>query len=404
MLRIARVFLALAAAAFGAAPARAGRILYVSEAAQARIDGFCLAADGSLAPSPAVQAPTAAGELRRVIVGTAPDGTARALYVAEADRVESFPIRADGSLGPPVARFVGNPRDLAVSSAQNRLYVPDNTPGKERILALPLDPTTGVLVPGADPTSSVRESASALLEGMALAPGRLYVSSDDQSTNIWVDVFFLDANGELTTTNGTVDCAEVGGKVPKRCRRVVPGGARSIALSADARLLYVTIEFAHRIVSFALAPDGTFPLEPKPKIGKKCAENPGSDACFKHPKPTSRTTPRAPYLSILAYRTAIFGSVFGKGRVDSYRLKPDGRLRPAVAGFTPDDLRLSPVRMAASGQVLYVPMGLFDEVRAYPLSRKTGALASPSFFSATNQQNGSFPNDAAVAVLPGSCG
>src|SRR5579884_3932787 len=228
MLRIARVFLALAAAAFGAAPARAGRILYVSEAAQARIDGFCLAADGSLAPSPAVQAPTAAGELRRVIVGTA-------------DRVESFPIRADGSLGPPVARFVGNPRDLAVSSAQNRLYVPDNTPGKERILALPLDPTTGVLVPGADPTSSVRESASALLEGMALAPGRLYVSSDDQSTNIWVDVFFLDANGELTTSNGTVDCAEVGGKVPKRCRRVVPGGARSIALSADARLLYVTI-------------------------------------------------------------------------------------------------------------------------------------------------------------------
>jgi hypothetical protein len=166
----------------------------------------------------------------------------------------------------------------------------------------------------------------------------------------------------------------------------------------------VVIEFAHRIASFALAPDGTFPLEPKGKIGKKCAENPGSDACFKHPKPTSRTTPRAPYLSILAYRTAIFGSVFGKGRVDSYRLKPDGRLRPAVAGFTPDDLRLSPVRMAASGQVLYVPTGLFDEVRAYPLSRKTGALASPSPFSATNQQTGSFPNDAAVAVLSGPCG
>ncbi|HLK11226.1 MAG TPA: hypothetical protein VKW76_07590 [Candidatus Binatia bacterium] len=404
MLRVLRVLVALAAAAVAAVPARAGRILYVTESSQSRIDGFCINPDGSLVPAPAVQAPTSGGDLRRVIVGTAPDGTARALYVAEADRVESFPIHADGSLGPAVFKFVTDPRDVAVWSEQNRLYVPDNTPGKKRIIAFPLDPATGVLVPGQSSPSIVKESAAALLEGMAFTPGRLYVSSDDQLTNIWVDVFFLDASGNITTSNGTIDCAEVNGKVPKVCRRVIPGGARVIALSPDASILYADLEFARQLGTYAIAPDGTFPLVPKTKIGKKCAENPGSDACFKRVKPTSRTAPHASYLSILVHRSAAFGSVFGKGRIDAYRLKADGRLRRVVSLATPDDLRLSPVRMTASDTVLYVATGLFDEVRAYPLSRKTGALASSSPFSATNQQTGSFPNDVAIAVLSGPCG
>src|SRR5690242_2734635 len=103
-----------------ARPALAGSILYATAASQQRIDGFCLQADGALAPTPTVQVGTGGGLPRRVLVGN------RVLYVAEVDRVEAFAIGERGSL-----RFLGgsnprkhlDPRDLTLSPDQKTLYV-----------------------------------------------------------------------------------------------------------------------------------------------------------------------------------------------------------------------------------------------------------------------------------------
>src|SRR5690348_12785902 len=75
-----------------ARPAFAGSILYATAASQQRIDGFCLQADGALAPTPTVQAGTGGGLPRRVLVGNG------VLYVAELDRLEAFAIGERGGL------------------------------------------------------------------------------------------------------------------------------------------------------------------------------------------------------------------------------------------------------------------------------------------------------------------
>src|SRR5437868_8411354 len=137
MRSVALVVVALAA--LRAPAARAGAILYATAATENRVDGFCLGADGSLAPAPTVQVGTAGVQPRRLVVAT--NGSWTVLYVVEVDRVEAFSIGSHGGLGligatPTVAAPNANPMDVGLSSDMTKLYVPED--GRDRIAAYPL--------------------------------------------------------------------------------------------------------------------------------------------------------------------------------------------------------------------------------------------------------------------------
>lgn len=98
----------------------------------------------------------------------------------------------------------------------------------------------------------------------------------------------------------------------------------------------------------------------------------------------------------------VFATEFQRGRVDAYRLQPaDNRFIVKKPKRTDEDVRTSPVGLIAHGNVLYVASGEVDQVRAYRLrTRKDSTVLE--FIGETNEQNGSFPNDVAVA-LPNTC-
>src|SRR5690242_17242379 len=93
----------------------AGSILYATAATHGGVDSFCLARDGSLTPTPKQNVQTAGATPRRLLI--APNALGgQTLYVAEADRIEAFPIMPGGALKSPsqtkpVASL--DPRDLA---------------------------------------------------------------------------------------------------------------------------------------------------------------------------------------------------------------------------------------------------------------------------------------------------
>ena len=103
-------------------------------------------------------------------------------------------------------------------------------------------------------------------------------------------------------------------------------------------------------------------------------------------------------------------SQFFRGRVDAYRLLPEPRLPdsprvrlPSRPTQTSDrDVSMTPVGAAVSEGALYVASGELDRVVAYRLGAN-GGFANPAPFSRTDEQKNSFPNDVAVAMLPGAC-
>ena len=118
-------------------------------------------------------------------------------------------------------------------------------------------------------------------------------------------------------------------------------------------------------------------------------------------------------LSPLVERYEFFHAVRGKGlmialefgKPDSFKLKTDGKTRKQPSSTTEEDVRMSPVGLIAppGGDIVYVAAGEHDRILAYRLKRN-GVLAQGTPFSETEEQPGSFPNDVAIAVLPGGCG
>ncbi|MGH7894853.1 MAG: hypothetical protein ACREQL_09300, partial [Candidatus Binatia bacterium] len=134
----------------------------------------------------------------------------------------------------------------------------------------------------------------------------------------------------------------------------------------------------------------------------------GYDALLIVPAAGSSSSPAA---------STLYGTQFYNGRIDVFSLSNGllpmkGEAPPQKTRLkTPDDLKTSPVRFVADDATLYVAAGSLDRVQAYRIRKEDGMLktvagerhtAEPPF-SVTDEQDGSFPNDVAVATLSGDC-
>ena len=174
-----------------------------------------------------------------------------------------------------------------------------------------------------------------------------------------------------------------------RSERTKLGKPRGLVVVDDR--LYVGRVNTPVILQFRLQADGTF--VPAVKQGKKTIQQ----------DPESRTDQVVWYADLRLVGQTLLGTQFDRGRVDAYSLEPDGTLPKKITRFTDATLAASPVRMAISPDgVVYVFGGLLDKIVAYRLG-DSGGLADKTPFSETEEQNGSFPNDVALATPPGGC-
>src|SRR5689334_19055465 len=131
---------AVALATLAAWPVRAGTILFATEASDNAVDGFCVASDGTLAPTPKVRITTGGSLPRRLLAKADPtSGTDGVLYVVEEDRVEAFRIDPHGGLtanGSTAADPNMTPLDVAVSDDGGTVYVPQNSTRRVAAFAL----------------------------------------------------------------------------------------------------------------------------------------------------------------------------------------------------------------------------------------------------------------------------
>ena len=503
MRRIALLALVLALAP---GSTRAGTILYATAASFNRIDGFCVARDGSLAATPTVQLQTI-DEPRRLLV------RGSVLYVAGRNQVVAFRILPRGGLeriGATVPIPGMDPRDLAFSPAGSYLYVPDR--GHDRIAAYALDaegaPARTCCSAKLDTCDAARlcttdaDCASgetcfdypscvqgAIIVGylnLAVQGSLLYVTADGVPGRI--DIHQIAADGSFlgrTSTRDPLrpvrpkDCRPDPDPDAKRLSRTIPISTRRRlqkpkALIVVGDMVYVEERALKRITAFQLQPDGTFcdtPLGEKACVGGDndgeacggdtdcpggtctaeqclggsqagasctsdsqcpsgaCGSDPGepcvpiveTKGCARRKAkrekrgqqcPASLTGEVLQYEDVVLAGETLLGTQYFKGRVDAYRLRPldkhdpgSPRVRlpsgPTVSSAR--DVVMTPVRALANDDVLYVAAGERDQVLAYRLKKDTGVLASPSPFSRTAPQSDSFPNDVAVAVLPGPC-
>jgi hypothetical protein len=509
---------------------RAGTILYTTAATRNRIDGFCVARDGSLAATPTVQLQTIDEPRRLVVRGSV-------LYVAGKHQVVAYNILDRGGLkriGATAPLSGMDPRDLAFSPAGNYLYV---RIAADHIAAYTLDaegaPARTCCSDALDTCDAARlcttddDCASdetcfdypscvqgAIIVGylnLAVQGSLLYVTADGVPGRI--DIHQIAADGSfLGRTSARDPLRPVG---PSACRDPDPkaekclGGSqagvsctsdsqcpssacgvkrpqRTIPISTRRRLqkpkalivvgdmVYVEERALKRITAFQLQPDGTFcdtPLGEKTCVGGDengeacgkdtdcpggtctaeqclggsqagasctsdsqcpggvCGSDPGepcvpileTKGCARRKAkrekrgqqcPASLTGEVLQYEDVVLAGETLLGTQYFKGRVDAYRLRPldkhdpgSPRVRlpsgPTVSSAR--DVVMTPVRALANGDVLYVAAGERDQVLAYRLKKDTGVLASPTPFSRTAPQSDSFPNDVAVAVLPGPC-
>jgi len=185
--------------------------------------------------------------------------------------------------------------------------------------------------------------------------------------------------------------------------------------AVSGNLLYAEDRGRKRIRAFELNDDGSFVTPDDADGDTSCEPTKKGGFC----KAASKTNRVANYQQILLFRpteigtesrTAILGTQFFRGRIDSYALDPVNGFLPKHARISHADLRLTPVRLTAAdnlngkGATVYVAAGEFDRIIAYRL-RNDGTLqgkgAKP--FSQTDEQDDSFPNDVAIAMLAVGC-
>jgi hypothetical protein len=270
--------------------------------------------------------------------------------------------------------------------------------------------------PASEFTTCIQNRLGASLQNLVINGDKLYVSSSSGSGRI--EVFDIAADGRLFgadhlppetpleqicgSSNSDPDKKRSEPTEPFSERRKI-ADIKSFVIAGN--LLYAEDRGRRRIRAFELMADGNFPAptpDPKPNQPDKVI----------WPAATSKTKRVANYQQILHFRDAILGTQFFRGRIDSYALNPaDGSLPNGATNLSDDDLRLTPVRLIAAenldgggGATLYVAAGEFDRIIAYKL-RSDGALlgegAEP--FSQTDEQEDSFPNDVAIAMLRDGC-
>jgi 6-phosphogluconolactonase (cycloisomerase 2 family) len=405
-----------------ARPALAGRILFATAASQQRIDGFCLGADGALAATPSVRIDTFGKQPRRVLVGTT-GASSGVLYVAEVDRIEAFRIGEHGTFGHrsgsrPVPHL--DPRDLALSPDGNTLYVTH----QGFLEAYALDAGGGL---PAQFTSCVqRATADTYLNAQAVG-GLLYVSANNAPGRI--EIYRLAADGSLPDTG----CGDPSKKDRPKVRTHADSQRTRIqepkAFVVAGDMIYVEERALRRLIAFRLQPDGTFcdKIKAKTKSEADITESCGDQSYFL-PTPkcekdqlkkqrqqctSSRTLEDLQYEGLVLHPSGrtLLGSQYFKGRIDSYRLRPETRIAgdppvrlpqaPTVMSQT--NTVMTPVRITATTDAVYVGGGEIDRVLAYRLRASDGVITDPAPFSRTDEQTNSFPNDVAVAMLSGSC-
>jgi hypothetical protein len=428
-----RIAFVVLLAALAGRPAGAGLVLYATAATVGRIDAFCLGPNGGLAGTPRTQIDLASPNPRRLLVVNG------VLYVAEPDRVEAFLIPPDGRLSRDAGMYGStnrdgsmDARDIAVSGGM--LYVTQR--GRARVAAYPLGPDGLPQQDEEDFTSCVVGPGNVGYQHVLVDGTSLYVSSDG-STGNRVDVFDILAGGQLCTSPDCttdalhpLDCRCKGAmaycttpcKDAEHCPDQRPAnfvesppvlqrrsldGPKSLLISDGT--LFVEEQSALRISGFAVAE-----LQPPPPTPAKGEKKPKPA-----PARSSKTIESLRYVALERNGSTLFGTQFGRGRTDVYRLRNPGSKRcPTCPTATPccltqnptqsskQDLRMSPVGLEVAQvgerQVLYVAAGDWDRVLAYRLNTN-GLLASRTPFSTTAEQAGSFPNDVAVAVLSAGC-
>jgi hypothetical protein len=276
------VLFAVALATLAAAPARAGRILFATEASENAVDGFCVNGDGSLEPEPLVRIETAGSRPRRLVVKADPaTGKDGVLYVVESDRVEAFRIGEHGRLAPNGA--IGEdpsmgPQDVAVSDDGQIVYVPQN--GRRRIAAYTLDADgrlpqdfSSCLNGPFGPATSV----SLVRNGASTSPSRSSADVSRSSTSC-PTATAAPARRQLETRTGATSPAR-----SPNGELLTPGAF----VISDDDVVYVESLANRRILAFQLT-DGLFE---SPKIKKTGSRSPHR-RCARWSRPT-RTSPRS---------------------------------------------------------------------------------------------------------------
>lgn len=390
--------------------ATAGTVLYATRTTPDPADndassiyGYCVKSNGGLGAITKYRIRTAGQYPRRLLVANG------VLYVAETDRVEAFSIGPKGGLTrlestTPKGRM--NPHDLAVSDDGTTLYVPRRE--QSQIVSYKIGANGFEFGPngtaGADDYDSCvhrrtrgdNAAGRQLWESMAVRGNRLYVSL--RASGAGVRVYTLRDDNSFPSqqspgTKATVCRANEDGISNYDEKRGL-GGPRTFVLGDDA--VYVQRVGRRWLTRYELETDGA-----NQGLFKKNGTNKKGEAVA---KPTSRTVRTSLYDDLIAANQAIIGSVFARGRVDSFLLNSDGELPRRRTKATKENLVETPVRIRAdmNTRTLYVPGGDLDRIQAYRL-RDDGELASTEPFSETDAVKGSFPNDAIVVTTTEEC-
>lgn len=377
-----------------AQPASGASILYATAATPGRIDAFCLNGDGGLTKQPAFRSnvgtvPSAAQPRRLVVAGNV-------LYVAEIDRVEAYSIGPRGGIGLiGHTRSVQGSRPIDLIVANNMLYVAEA--GASRITAYPLDADGA---PAREFTSCVMGNAVLGYQRIALQGSLLYATQEGLPGRI--EVHTVGPDGSLAAKGADqcevpIDRDPPSGSRPDATQPISyrPKVQNPKAMVVSGEFLYVEERETQIILAFKLVGGLFDPPLPAQKNNKK----------KKAQKPFAKSARGPIYESMILHDGSLLLTVFGKGRVDAFRLKADGKVRKQPSKISNATVAMSPVGLVApaGGRIVYVAAGVLDRVLAYRL-KKNGVLAQSAPFSETEVQSGSFPNDVAIAVLPGGCG
>jgi hypothetical protein len=415
--------------------ATAGTVLYTTgatplpspEGDRSRIYGYCLRRDGAICAKPFEEQLTGGDFPRRFQVAS------DVLFVAENDRVEAYQIGPKGGLTKRLAapEPITNmqPADLALSADKTTLYVPRRS--RSQIVSYKIGPQGFILPPGSDSTNDYDSCVHRRTvgrdafdpqrwEAVAVRGNRLYVSRAGFDGGI--RIYPLDPDGRLPgprdqpadqpTQQCRPDAEGFAEPIERRelTERRRLGGPRTFTLGDNA--LFVQRTGERRLLRFELFPDGDnqglfkrctdYPAGTKPR---KCKED-TADEKDERVLPIQTTRESVLYAELIMQNSAILGSVFARGRIDSFLLRGDGSLPKRPTRSTSENFVASPVHIRTFTQdgttTLFVPGGDLDRVSAYRL-RPDGTLASNRPFSETDKIDGSFPNEVIVHTTPEDC-
>ena len=433
-----RSLLAATVVCVSAVPGFAAQILYATAAVPNRVEGFCVGENGGLDLRPVIQQDTVDNP-RRLLIPNKPDGSpGDVLYVAGRYKVESFLIKTNGgleSIGTSQHINGANPLDIAVDRLRTHIYVPNRS--SSRIEAYPLNPTTGGIL-GGSMTSCARLRPDVSLQdlkvGFAQGGEVLYVTAATSQFVTGkkgrVDVFQL-TDGELPDLWD--DSEDPEGAV--RCGNPDATTTTTSTSSTSTSLTTLTTTVTTTSTTTTMDTRYTQPLSERKKLrgpgpfvlndpflylydvrARRIIEFELTDGLFTDDQQPRVTASNAVgrFLDLTGVESTLLGAADNLGRIRAFTLKPDDDGLPTKVPKVPrrDTNKIfdsTPIRIRTatsdSGQVvLYVPGGESNRVHVYRMVQaKKGLLPEQKGFSATERRKATFPNDAVIAQIAGTC-